>query len=119
MNHSGVRLCATALLAALFLFPCRGNAQGLAGPPVVSALQNGATIEGVTIKTYGATKPVEVRRYLSLHAGSHLSQSALNRDFNNLQRLGGFIARVTVESGARPARRSPTSRLASPFSSGP
>jgi hypothetical protein len=102
MNHSGVRLCAAALLAAMFLFPCRGNAQGLAGPPVVSALQNGATIEDVSIKTYGATKPVTVRRYLSLHAGSQLSQSALDRDFNNLQRLGRFIARVTVDSGARP-----------------
>ncbi|MGC2243653.1 MAG: hypothetical protein WBA06_08510 [Candidatus Aquilonibacter sp.] len=103
MNHSGVRLCAAALLAALFLFPCRGNAQGLAGPPVVSALQNGATIEAVSIKTYGVTKPAIVRRYLSLHAGSRLSQSALNADFNNLQRLGGFIARVTVDSGAQPA----------------
>ena len=102
MNHSGVRLCAAAFLAALFLFPCQGNAQSRAGLPVVSALQNGATIEDVSIETYGVTKPVEVRRYLSLHVGSQLSQSGLNRDFNNLQRLGRFIARVTVDSGAQP-----------------
>ena len=55
------------------------------------------------IKTDGVTKPAIVRRYLSLHAGSRLSQSALNADFENLQRLGGFIARVTVDSGAQPA----------------
>jgi hypothetical protein len=100
MNHLGVRLCVVALFAALFLSPCPSNAQSQVGLPVVSALQNGATIEDVTIKTYGIVKPVTVRRYLTLHAGSKLSQSALTRDFHNLQRLGGFIPRVSLENGS-------------------
>ena len=98
MNHSGVRLCAAALLAALFMCPFRGNAQNLVGPPVLSARQIGATVEDVAIETYGIVKPVTVRRYLTLHAGSRLSQRALDRDFYNLQRLGGFIPRVTVKN---------------------
>lgn len=96
-------LHALAVIAALQFIPISGVADTLVGPPRISVLQAGATIEDVSIKTYGVVKPVTVRRYLSLHAGSQLSQSALDRDFNNLQRLGGFIARVTVESGAQPA----------------
>ncbi len=96
-------LYALAVIAALLSIPVPSLADTAVGPPRLSLVQAGATIEDVSIKTYGVTKPVTVRRYLSLHAGSQLTQRAINQDFNNLQRLGRFIARVTIDSGEQPA----------------
>jgi len=67
-------LYALAVIAALLFIPSLGLADTGVGPPRVSLVQTGATIEDVTIKTYGVTKPVIVQRYLSLHAGSQLTQ---------------------------------------------
>jgi hypothetical protein len=87
---------------AMLLAPCPVAAETPAGPPQVSASERGATIEDVTIKTYGVTKPSVVRRYLSLHEGSILEQSGVDRDYDNLLRLGGYRPRATIEPGASP-----------------
>jgi hypothetical protein len=74
---------------------------GLAGaappkPPRVTILEDGARIAAVTIETYGVAKPAIVRRYLSLHEGDRLRQSAVDRDFTNLTKLAGAIPRLGI-----------------------
>ena len=89
MSRAFVAAAGLLLGAAILLAPSPVGAQSLAKPPQLSASERGATIEDVTIKTYGVTKPSVVRRYLSLHEGSILEQAGLNRDFDNLARLAG------------------------------
>jgi hypothetical protein len=89
------------LLATALFAPGRGVAQTL-GPPHVAAPQVGATVEDVSIEVYGVTKVSVVRRYLSLHKGSALEQVSVNRDFDNLARLGGFRPRLTILAGQAP-----------------
>jgi hypothetical protein len=94
----------STLAAALFLavaFACagRGAAQTLTGPPQVAGPQRGATIEAVTVETYGVTKPAVVWHYLSLRKGSRLDQAGVDRDYDNLVRLGGYRPRLTIAAG--------------------
>jgi hypothetical protein len=102
MSRAFTSAAGLLLGAALLLVPCRAAAQALTGPPQLSASQRGATVEDVTIETYGVTKPSVVRRYLSLHEGSILEQPSVDRDYDNLLRLGGYRPRVTIEPGASP-----------------
>jgi hypothetical protein len=101
MSRAFVAAAGLLLGAAMLLAPSPVAAQS-AGPPKLTAAESGATIEDVTIETYGVTKPSVVRRYLSLHDGSLLEQAALNRDFDNLARLADYRTRVTIEPGASP-----------------
>jgi hypothetical protein len=64
--------------------------------PRVAVIERGAKIAAVTIETYGVVKPVIVERYLSLHAGDILEQRDVERDYNNLTRLGGWHARLEL-----------------------
>jgi hypothetical protein len=68
-------------------------------PPIVPAGDRGALIERVTIDTFGVTKPAIVRHYLSLHAGSRLTQAGVNRDYTNLVDLAGYRPRVEFLPG--------------------
>ncbi len=84
------------VLVALTMIPCRTSAASVEQAPVVALSAAGATIENVTIETYGAVKPSAVLRYLSLHKGDRLEQDSVDRDYANLTKLGGFRARLQV-----------------------
>jgi hypothetical protein len=102
MNRIVARTVACVLMAAVFLMPWPASAQQVLGLPSVSATQDGATIDKVTIETYGVVKSITVRRYLKLHHGDRLTQAALNHDFRDLQRVGGYRTRVEVKDGDAP-----------------
>jgi hypothetical protein len=98
-------LLLSGMLFAAALFPVPGLAAAPAppvGPPQVTASQAGSTIEDVTIETYGVITPSVVRRYLALHKGSRLEQTGVNRDYDNLARLGDFRTRLAISSGSAP-----------------
>lgn len=88
------------LLAAFLALPLRVYAatERLV-PPRIAAVDRGAVIERVSIETFGVVKPGIVRRYLSLHAGDRLEQRGVDRDFNNLLRLGAYQPRLEIERG--------------------
>jgi hypothetical protein len=65
-------------------------------PPVVSAVDEGARIDDVSIETYGITNAQVVRRYLSLHAGDVVDQRAVDRDYANLVVLAGLRTRLEI-----------------------
>ena len=76
-----------------------GGAPALAapdGPPQVSAADQGARIDDVSIETYGVTDREVASRYLSLHAGDVLEQTAVDRDFTNLAKLAGLRTRLEI-----------------------
>jgi len=64
--------------------------------PQVALTERGAKIVAVTIETYGIVKLRIVERYLSLHCGDTLEQGAVERDYDNLTRLGGWRTRLDV-----------------------
>ncbi len=91
------------LLACLVLAPLSAAAdQKPEGPPQIEVSQTGATIEDVTIQTYGVIKPDAVRQYLSLKQGDALDQAGVDRDYGNLSKLVGFIPRLEVSPGEAP-----------------
>jgi hypothetical protein len=63
------------------------------------AISPGATVHAVTIETYGQVKPDAVRRYLSLEPGAKLDQAAVDKDYANLVKLGGYRVRLAVAPG--------------------
>ncbi len=67
------------------------------GPPQVPAADQGVRIDNVSIETYGITDPEVAMRYLSLHAGDVLEQSAVQRDYTNLETLAGLKARLEFQ----------------------
>lgn len=93
---------AAALLLTLVLFcaPRIAVAQQYLGPPSLTPEQTGATIEKVTVETYGVITPSIARRYLSLHRGERLTQQGLNHDFTDLQRVGAYRTRVQIRPGS-------------------
>jgi hypothetical protein len=89
-------------MAVLFFVPLNTRAQEFLGPPRITGEQAGATIDKVTIETYGVLKASMVRRYLALHHGSCLTQEGLDHDFTDLGRVGSYRTRVTVKPGEAP-----------------
>lgn len=101
-------------MAALLAAPWRAGAQSIPqalrslpralepipAAPKISPSQAGASIEEVRIETSGVIEPDAVRRYLSLRKGSLLEQAAVNRDYNNLVRLGGFRPHLLIAKGS-------------------
>jgi hypothetical protein len=86
-------------LAGALVFACVGNphsASAAEKPPQVAATDEGATIDDVSIEAYGTTNPQVARRYLQLHKGDVLKQSAVLRDYANLSRLAGLRTRLEV-----------------------
>jgi hypothetical protein len=94
-------IIAASILMALAAFlvciapPAPAGAAG-ARPPLVSTSDVGAPISDVSIETYGVTNAEVVKRYLSLHAGDALQQSAVDRDYTNLSTLAGLRARLEI-----------------------
>jgi hypothetical protein len=89
-------LVLTAAIAALAA-GATALAQARPDPaPQVAVAEQGAKIAAVTVETYGVVKPAIVRRYLTLRAGGTLEQDAVDRDYRNLTRLGGWRARLDV-----------------------
>jgi hypothetical protein len=98
------RAVGTMVMAAMMLLVAATTLSATAAPeaaPQVAITERGAKISAVTVETYGVVKPVIVERYLSLHAGDTLYQSAVDRDYNNLTRLGGWRTRLDVLRDAR------------------
>ena len=110
------RLGAAVLAATLLTAPARSPAQNLphilqtalqalaGAPPApkITARQVGARIEAVSVETSGVVDADVVRRYLSLRRGSLLVQAAVNRDYDNLVKLGGFRPRLVIEDDPLP-----------------
>jgi hypothetical protein len=65
-------------------------------PPQVEAGDVGATIADVSIETYGATSADVAMRYLALHKGDVVTESAILRDYTNLTMLAGLRTRLTI-----------------------
>jgi hypothetical protein len=96
---AGFRLTACAIFVAVFLLQQNAAAQNVPRAPQIAIRQIGATVEAVTIETYGVIKPNAVWPYLLLHKGSRLDQPALDGDFNNLVTLGGYRVRLNIAQG--------------------
>jgi hypothetical protein len=94
------RVGAVTLVAALFFAPRIATAQKFQQPPSVSLSEAGATIESVTVETYGVITRDVVWRYLSLRKGSVLEQTALDQDYANLVRLAGTRTRLIITRGS-------------------
>jgi hypothetical protein len=101
MNRLFARTGAVVCMAALFLLPWCTRAQN-AGPPLIPPAQIGATVEDVSVETYGVVKPQTVRRYLSIRSGDRLEQSAVDRDYANLAHLGAYRTRLHIRDGRAP-----------------
>ena len=89
----------TIAMVATVLLGAATALSAIAAPeaaPQVAVAERGAKIAAVTVETYGVVKPAVVARYLSLHAGDTLDQSAVERDYNNLTRLGGWRTRLEL-----------------------
>jgi hypothetical protein len=96
------RTAALCIVAAFFVLPFSVQAQTVrpeapGAPPI--AIQPGATVDAVTVETYGEVKSDEVWKYLLLRKGAHLDQAAIDRDYDNLVTLGGYRVRLVVEPG--------------------
>jgi len=106
----GAAMLAAALLTAPLRSPAQSVPHALQGvlralapappAPTISARQAGARIANVSIETSGAVDAKAVWRYLSLRTGSLLEQTAVNRDYDNLVKLGGFRPRLVIENVA-------------------
>jgi hypothetical protein len=110
-----VRIGAAVFAATLLTAPVRSPAQSVphflqsalralqAAPPApkIPDRQAGARIEDVSVETSGVVDADVVRRYLSLRRGSLLVQVAVNRDYDNLVKLGGFRARLVIKDVSR------------------
>jgi len=85
-----------ALLAAVVLWATPANA-AVELPPVVSVSDVGAHIDNVIVETYGVTTPEVAKRYLALHPGDTLTQSGVDNDYKNLERLADLRTRLRIE----------------------
>ncbi len=57
-------------------------------------------MDAVTVETYGEVKEDAVWRYLSLRRGARLDQAAVDHDYDNLVKLGGYRVRLAVTRGS-------------------
>ena len=107
----GVAMLAASLLAEPLRSPAQSVPQALqsapqalrAVPPApkIPARQAGARIEDVSVEASGVADADVVWRYLSLRRGSLLEQPAVNRDYDNLARLGGFRPLLVIKDVAQ------------------
>jgi len=91
-----------ALAGALIIGCASGRHPASAAPeppPQVASADEGARIEDVSVEAYGTTNPQLATRYLVLHKGDVLTQSAVLRDYTNLSRLAGFRTRLEIRHG--------------------
>jgi hypothetical protein len=70
-------------------------------PPVVQS-EPGSTVDDVTIEIYGEVMRDIAQRYLALEPGALLMQTAIDHDYNNLLRLGGYRVRLETRAGSTP-----------------
>jgi hypothetical protein len=94
------RVAALTLVAAFLFAPLIAPAQNFQQAPSVSLSEAGATIESVTVETYGVVTRAQVWQYLSLRKGSVLEQYALDQDYANLVRLAGLRTRLVIVRGS-------------------
>jgi hypothetical protein len=66
-------------------------------PPLIAAADLGAKIEDVSIEAYGTTNSIVAMRYLSLHKGDVVTQSAVLHDYTNLSKLAGLRTRLEIQ----------------------
>ncbi len=102
-RESYVNKFALSLAGALTLALLIGRQPASAapeGPPQVSAGDDGAKIDDVSIEAYGVTNPRVAMRYLALHKGDTLTQSGVLRDYTNLAKLAGLRTRLEIQHDA-------------------
>jgi hypothetical protein len=104
-SNRSIDVCLTALavIALSVLPPSIASARDLQGDSPTApriAIPPRAIVDAVTIETYGQVKPDTVRRYLSLRSGAKLDQAAVDHDYANLVKLGGYRVRVAVAPGS-------------------
>ena len=73
------------------------NSTSLTAPSVGTHADT--TVEDVSIETYGVVDANAVWRYLSVRKGTTLTQAGIDRDYENLVRLGGFRTRLSIANG--------------------
>src|SRR5271156_4439965 len=96
-------VCALAIAGLCLLSPPLASAidlQHAADRPPIVQIGLGTTVGAVTIETYGEVSAYVVQRYLSLRPGMMLTQLAIDRDYYNLQSLGGYRVRLVIGSGS-------------------
>ncbi len=88
-----------ALLATIAVdrLPARAAAEK---PPQVTAVDEGAKIDDVTIETYGVTNARVAMRYLGLRKGGVVTQAAILQDYQNLAMLAGLRTRLEIRRAA-------------------
>ncbi|MBD5655606.1 MAG: hypothetical protein IAI50_10585 [Candidatus Eremiobacteraeota bacterium] len=69
-------------------------------PPQIAAADAGAKIGDISIEAYGVTNARIAMRYLALHKGDIVTQSAVLRDYKNLMMLAGLRTRLTIQRKA-------------------
>jgi hypothetical protein len=65
-------------------------------PPLVAEADLGAKIDDVSIEAYGVTNQHVAMRYLALHKGDTVTQTAVLRDYANLSKLAGLRTRLEI-----------------------
>jgi hypothetical protein len=95
MNRLSVAIATLAVLLRIAI--CESPASAARDTvPQVAAVDGGATIDDVSVEAYGVTNAEVATRYLSLHKGDVLTQSAVARDYANLEMLAGLRTRLEV-----------------------
>ena len=89
-----------ALAVSIFGSPAQAARET---PPQVPSVDRGATIDDVSVESYGLTNPEVAMRYLSLHVSDVLSQSAVDRDYSNLAVMAGLRTRLEIRHHPRSA----------------
>jgi hypothetical protein len=91
-------------LAGLLMFGLASGARPATAatekPPQVAQADEGAKIDAVTIEAYGVTNARVAMRYLALHKGDVVTQSAIKRDYTNLAMLAGLRTRLEIQHTA-------------------
>jgi hypothetical protein len=96
-------VCALAIAGVGLLSPLPTSAidlQHAADRPPIVQIARGSTVDAITIEVYGEVTQDGVRRYLSLRPGMAVTQSAIDHDYYNLLRLGGYRVRLEVLAGS-------------------
>jgi hypothetical protein len=98
-----VKRFVVALVGVLVLAFATGRQPASAAretPPHVEAGDVGAKIDDVSIEAYGVTGTRFAMRYLALHKGDVVTQSAILRDYTNLSMLAGLRTRLAIRHEA-------------------
>lgn len=104
-NDRWIHLClkTLAIVAVLLLSARTISARDLEHPSQTAptiVIPRDATVDAVTVQTYGQVSRNSVWRYLTLRKGARLEQETIDHDYLNLVKLGGYRVRLVVGAGS-------------------